>query len=509
MHVRNSLAILSCLSLGLVPAIALEVKQTLEAALPAARDHLEYNHPMVTPRMETDLNHTWRSGDWTLKSGYRLELYPTTQSQHPQIQAKPLENAVFWQQKNWSAGLGFQIFAWGSADQLNPVDHLNPRDYTLGPDAPKIPVFASTLTWHPTPDVSLQGVWIPYNSPSVLPRNPADAITDAAFTRMRISALQLSQGELQTRLQRVPTERRVQPAALDFKPQSLAAGVRLQVRSAKGDYAFSYLNDHDDYPTARPVLQSNLALDAQTQIDPALTPMLGTMANPQWWHLQEVELYYQRLHRFGFDYRSVLGNFGVWAEAAYNWNPASHQQNFQHRNDLIEWVWGVDRFWGSTGEHYLNLQQVGRFVRNFDRRFGKDYPTGSPSQLDDPLALESFWLRALNNPLAAWSEGLLWGFAVRNEWSYANGHVKPIVEILYMIPHMYDRTQGKRYGDVASRLALLYTPTDGIELETGVQGYYSILKTPSGAWVNDDKNRLGLYYPGSRLYAKATIHWNL
>ncbi|MCC7441252.1 MAG: hypothetical protein IT285_06455 [Bdellovibrionales bacterium] len=76
----------------------------------------------------------------------------------------------------WDARAGYQIFAWGSADGVNPVDVMNPRDLTDLVDSEKLAVPALRVRLHPpaVEDWSLELVGGPTFRGSRLPAKLSD-----------------------------------------------------------------------------------------------------------------------------------------------------------------------------------------------------------------------------------------------------------------------------------------------------------------------------------------------
>jgi hypothetical protein len=84
---------------------------------------------------------------------------------------------IFTLEEAWVGGrfgaidavIGKQIFAFGTADLLNPTDVLNPVDYTDLIDSEKIGVFALDASVHPLDELELRAILIPTFTPSRLP----------------------------------------------------------------------------------------------------------------------------------------------------------------------------------------------------------------------------------------------------------------------------------------------------------------------------------------------------
>ena len=119
-----------------------------------------------------------------------------------------------------------------------------------------------------------------------------------------------------------------------------------------------------------------------------------------------------------------------------------------------------------------------------------------------------FYYRLLTNRLAYATEGLLTGAALRSEWSFLDGNLKPALQCVYVYPFNYDNSLGKRYGDIFGTAEINWKVTDAVLLQFGTQGYYSIFKEKNSDKItNLDENKIGLYFPNSRVYIQGTFNW--
>ena len=93
----------------------------------------------------------------------------TSKSVRPYFEVK--EGWIDRVSPNWDIRVGNQIFAWGTADQINPTDIWNPRDLFDPFASPKLPISAAQLKIHPTQieSMSLEVIYTPFFRPSRLP----------------------------------------------------------------------------------------------------------------------------------------------------------------------------------------------------------------------------------------------------------------------------------------------------------------------------------------------------
>src|SRR6056297_1503565 len=178
------------------------------------------------------------------------------------------------------ATAGNQRLFWGSADGINPVDRLNPRDLSIPPDAEKLAVPMVHLRAWLEHDVNLEAVLIPVFVPSI----PAGEGWRAE------PAFAPPPGATVTDIRPLRDER-PEPSL-----EHLQGGVRLQWRPAGFDLAGSYLYLYRDVPT-----RSAEAVPTGAPGEVALQPVAR----------------YDRLHVVGLDGSVALGDVVLRGEMAY------------------------------------------------------------------------------------------------------------------------------------------------------------------------------------------------
>lgn len=179
--------------------------------------------------------------------------------------------------------IGRQRVAWGTADQLNPTDNINPYDYEdvldfgrhRGADA-------VNLTYYLNSEFSLQAIWLPLFKPANL---PAGEFADLFAPPITLPA-PLVLKELHTQV--VTPDNTLQ--------HNSSYGIRLKGFLAGVDFSISYLRAWDGVPfitnsTLNPVDQNG-----------------GVSISVQSAFIQN--------HIIGFDFAGSVGGMGIWAEAA-------------------------------------------------------------------------------------------------------------------------------------------------------------------------------------------------
>jgi hypothetical protein len=190
--------------------------------------------------------------------------------------------------------VGKQIIAWGRTDALNPTDNLTPRDFTLlvaEDDDQKIGVPAAQVSLH-LGRTALTGIWL------------ADF---RGHTRPRGSA---------------PPGLRL--ASPDPEGTARQGALRLEQSGGKVDWSVSWFSGLD--------LNPDLAL---REVDGA-----GTLV-----------FEHHRLHAIGADAATVLGRYGVRAEAAWIDTEDRDGRNPEIKNSTLYAIVGADRTFGG----YLNV----------------------------------------------------------------------------------------------------------------------------------------------------------
>ena len=131
---------------------------------------------MKSPYFSNEFDLSVQDKDLKFVSNWNVNLRPLDTDSNgeygtwdKQVRARALENYVSWSPKGFKFSTGYQIFSWGVADKKNPTDNLNPRDYTVGVNADKIPVLAADAIWYPNDAVSVEGVFLPAAQKSDLP----------------------------------------------------------------------------------------------------------------------------------------------------------------------------------------------------------------------------------------------------------------------------------------------------------------------------------------------------
>gem|GEM_PF-215454 len=240
--------------------------------------------------------------------------------------AKLQEGYLQFSTGNVDYRIGKQVIVWGRADRLNPTDNLTRRNFTLltpEEDDQRIGSLGAKITYY-SHENSLTGIWLPDRAHNVvpIPATPGIFIT-----------------------QHIPHTNRI---ALKFDRSG-----------GDVDWSISYYSGLD--------LNPDIAIGATTSS--------GT----------NLILDYNHIRVLGMDAATVIGRYGLRAEAAYTWTENAGANDFLIKKPFLYMVMGGDR----TFLDYLNinLQYYLRRVTNYS----------------DPQAIANPLLRSVVIPTAALS----------------------------------------------------------------------------------------------------------
>lgn len=482
-------------------------------SIPVAKQHFDFDGEAKEPRVESDLKLEASRSDIKLHAGLRVKSrLMLSGAQQERFTLFPLENSLTLEKGKFNATLGYQYFSWGVADKLNPTDNINPRDYTTGPNAEKLAIFSASMQFYPTERLSIQAVYVPFEEPDRFPVDVSEKLSsESLFRRLRLSSLNFFAGTPVSTFESVMTKGNVRIDDPDVDPKSFLGGGRIKYSGGTFDLSASYLYDMDSYYTPEIELGASSPIDASTKIDPTIPAGALTTVPSHLWALKNVTLHRGRIHRIGLDAKTVIDRFGVWFESCYSLTEDTDNSSWKVRNSSLDWTLGLDFSYGTSDGHYLNIQQIGRFIVNYDDEFSDDYKRGTPSlaQLSSRDAMEKYYYRLLSNRLAYVTEALLCGVALRSEWSLSDRNLKPSIEAVYLYPFRYDDTNGKRIGDLIGTAELSWKPADAMEIDLGVSGYYAaqLSKANGDELRNIYDNKIGLFFPQSRVYLNAVFNW--
>jgi hypothetical protein len=433
-----------------------------EYRMPLYGDSWNYDGAMKTPGIDNRLGVEVDDGQVRAVSKWRVVTSPDADGNGTaSTKVAPLENYVSWSPSPLKMSMGYQIFAWGSADGRNPTDNLNPRDYTdIDNGAEKIPVLSTSLNWYPSENLSLETVFLPVPGQSVFPIDYQKALLAYGFGSVRY-----------------------QPVS--FSPESYVAGAKINYRSQAIDLSLDYLYDYDQLYTPL-VSIAGLPLPSNTSI----------------------ALERKRIHRFGADAKTTVGPVGIWAEACYSLTGNTDASDYSERLSKLDYTLGMDLSYGPQDAYYLNLQYVGTVIPGYD----------SSANIPDPSNMTSYFQRNLVGFVGGEREGVAQGLALNARWDLADARIVPSITGSYTFPFDYDTNTYDqtglpsgtlaRYGSLFIKPQVDLVPVDSFHITIGCVLSYAWDESGNAVSANTTTDTVGIYTPSNHAFVALSYKWN-
>ena len=330
--------------------------------------------------------------------------------------------------------VGRQRVRWGTSDEYNVIDNLNPVDYgnlfTFDPDyfVAHLPVDGFNLEYRLPieTELKLQAVYLLSFKPSSLPRG----FTERVRSLMQDELVEQSGGygfpvgKAAVTLASMP----------DYSAQDGAVGVRLSGNLLNMDWGFSYYHGYVSLPVVHEIA-SDITLVEGTTLDARMD--------------------YPRLDVVGFDLAGEVRSVGIWAELGCYW-----PEDYRVRQ--------TTRLLSTTRTQYIRL---------FDRPYWKytlgfDYTSGIGSGLYwntqfnhgfyDELRYTSEAERELDLGKPGFMGEIEDYLASRLEYSFFNDELTCVLDCLLEMP---DKSDVNGYSAVVAKPKLIYKPYDNTSLE--------------------------------------------
>ena len=240
--------------------------------------------------------------------------------------------------------IGRQIIVWGRADKFNPTDNLSPRDFTLlvpEDDDQRIGAYAAKATYN-FRDWSLTGFWLPEFRPNVLPLPHTPGLSFS---------------------ERIP--------------HGQGSGIKIEQSGKAIDWSLTYYNGLD------------------------LTPDISVASSGS--NGLNLQLDHHRIHVIGADAATVVGKYGLRAEAAYTSTEDTDGRDPFVKNPFFYLVAGGDR---TFFEYFnINLQYYVRHVTDYQD------PRKQPNPLLRTVAIQE---AVINNQFDRFQHGMT--FRISDKW---------------------------------------------------------------------------------------------
>lgn len=380
----------------------------------------------------------------------------------------PLENALFIKSGGFNISAGYQLFNWGTADIINPTDNLNPHDYTKGPDSEKLPVFSLGIKYFPINEISLEVVYIPFKTESVINSSAENMLSEQfPYTEIKQSSLDLN-----------------------FK--NSVTGVKAGFYLPALDFSLSYIYNYTDIPVP------------EISVIPA-----GPVYIPE-----SINFMRKRVHQWGFDIRTNIGRFGLWNETCF-----SFIQGYKNNNTVppqLNWVFGMDFNFGRNSRHYFNAQYLGFYTFNYDDSFYSDYSGGIPEPGMSENYYDEYFNRLIINRLSGINEGFLQGISFNTELDFADSAFCPSFTAAYFLPLIYNEkinnnnvpVSYNRLGSWILQASFDFMPFDSFHIILGTDLYVSLSRINGDIQI-DETDRIGSNYKYSTVYIEINYKWGI
>ncbi len=463
---------------------------------------LEVNHQNIELVSKWELRGAMdETGNWQDMSGIRIK-----------------ENYLKINNDKVSWSFGFQDYAWGVADDLNPTNNLNPKDYEIkGFETEEISIFSAAFKYYPNDKWSFQGIFVPFEQSDVYFWKYEDFIPDEFFYENQFSGLNNENNQPQ--LEAISQVKNVKIRNLEFSPKSSLGAFKANYYSSGLDFSFSYIYDIDPYYTPDITLDryavkidsdfKNWIFDnlSETKANSLMSQMDGNKS----YKVSEINLERNRIHRFGFDAKTIIDRYGIWLEACYSLTEDNGNDSYKVRNHDLAYTLGFDFFYGPNQRFYFNLQYAGKWIPKFDDDFFTIYKNGIPDRnlMDNEPYMEEYYYRSLVQPFGIHTEGYTHSISTSMDFSFFNSTLKPTINAYYSIPVNYDKMEKKRYGSLLLLPELQYSPGHSLHLYLGANLAYSWFKPYGSDKVRSDDTTdlIGFLNSYNNIYFKISYAW--
>lgn len=288
----------------------------------------------------------------------------------PENQIIPDENYIELTFNNTIFKTGYTLFSWGHADEQNPTDRLNSRDYTNPLDIIKMPALSVSVEQYIS-DFSLELVYIPVKTASLFSFNFSDKIPGILVDQDNITFKEINDIE------------------------KFVLGGRLNYYGLI-DLSLSYIYNIDDFYVPK------------VDINPAYPPG---------YPLTGLVLENQRIHQIGFSGKTIIDRFGVWLELNYSMVETS--------KDYMEWTAGFDFNFGSENQGFVNMQSFGKWCPDY-------IETPDFSNISDYADPNDFYFDLLAGSLQNIESELSLGIINKISYKLMNDELEPEVVCIYI-----------------------------------------------------------------------------
>lgn len=276
---------------------------------------------------------------------------------------------VHWDIGSVSLRAGKQVFTWGKLDNLTILDRLNPQDYRYfildNRQDRKLPVYALAVTWHGS-DWNIEAVYEPVFRPSRLRYFGSDW---ALFGHLKTAVAEAG----------YDTSVASRVSGLDILPQDTInedstrcaqGALRITGRVAGIDAGLYYMSMYNSIAALRERAPAGVITKEFLYV-PNGTNLNALMQSSLAEEQLRIEAQYQRSAIAGIDAETVMGAWGVRAEAAWLARQPFVRRDFSYiSKDMISTGLGVDRMFDNG--LYCNVQGLYDYVVSYQDMFAQE-----------------------------------------------------------------------------------------------------------------------------------------
>ena len=485
---------------------------------PLDADNRNFNTLITAPKMFNRLGVEITDNNIELVSEWEFRGFPDKTGNWEAISnIRMQDNYIAWDHDNFNLGFGFQKYAWGVADGTNPTDNLNPENYEMGYEIEDIPVLSVSADYYPKRWWAVKGVYIPFEQSDKYFFDFRDEIPRSLFQKFYISGFNFNtlKPEISPRL----AEKQVNFRQLKFSPESGIFGIKNNFYFSGIDISFSYIYDIDPFYTPDFDLEE-YTVEVPDDVIASLNETLpgaeaervtDKLRGNTAYRIETMDLKRRRVHRLGFDMKTIVDKYGIWLEACYSITEDHNNTSYRVRNHDVEWVTGFDFSYGPHDKYYLNLQYTGKWIPDYYNTFYTDYTNGMPdfNRLADKQYMREYFYRATVQPLGMQTERFRHGVMTQLEWSLFDGKITPALDGYYTFPVDYDTEEKKRYGNLLLMPEIDYAPGNALHVFFGANLAYSWYKPKGNDTIkdNDRSNFTGYLNPYNNIYFRISYQW--
>ncbi len=265
-----------------------------------------------------------------------------------------LHEAVFLHTNNFiDFSIGKQIIRWGKADQMSPVDTINPSDFRefILPDydETKQPVWMANAKLL-FDRFTLEGVFIPFFEKSELDYFGTDW---AVFPHLKKEIISSPVPQtLKNYVDGMVVHEQDPDTEAEF-------GLRLTTTLKNWDVGVSWHHTTEDLPYFKSFPVKNLTVDGSMTQD-NLNSALATAVFTD----EAIEVEFKRTNVLGFEFETTLSDIGLRGEAAWYENESFLTSSLNSsQNATFTYVLGAD--YTTFSDIYINMQFAHRYISGY------------------------------------------------------------------------------------------------------------------------------------------------